>query len=80
MWAWLINSKFGQAVGAALAILGAALLIYRKGKASQRDAQERENLEEYRNVRQDVDDAVRRSDGDTRPVDERLSKHGALRD
>ncbi len=75
-----VTSKVGRIaaiIGAAFAALGFA---YLRGRSSAKADQERKNLEEYKDVRKNVDEAVRRSDGDTRPVDERLREHGALRD
>lgn len=75
---WLVGSKLGRIVALVGGAMLALLMARRIGYKAAQDAQEKENLEEYRDVRKRVDEAVRASDGDN--ATERLSKHGAFRD
>ena len=57
-----------------LMVMAAVLLTRDAERAAERDA-----LQGCVDTRKTADDALRASDGDTRPVDERLDEHGRLR-
>ncbi len=56
-----------------LMVMAAVLLTRDAERAAERDA-----LQGYVDTRKTADDALRASDGDARPVDERLDEHGRL--
>ncbi len=57
-----------------LMVMAAVLLTRDAERAAERDA-----LQGCVDIRKTADDALRASDGDTRPVDERPDEHGRLR-
>ena len=80
IWRWLAGSKAGRMAALTGSALLAVALLYRKGRRDAEQAAERDALQGYADTRKTADDALRASDGDTRPVDERLDEHGRLRD
>ncbi len=79
IWRWLAGSKAGRMVALAGGFVLSVALLYRKGHRDAERAAERDALQGYVDTRKTADDALRASDGDTRPVDERLDEHGRLR-
>jgi hypothetical protein len=82
--AWITGSRVGRAVGGAVVLLLAVLGVYTAGRreGSQRaKSQAKEaDYEHAEQIRERKDDALRRLDGDTRPVDERLHDLDGFRD
>jgi len=79
------NSWLGRVLAIAGGAMLAVLLVFSAGKRSQRKKQETANLREHIDVRKKADKAAdetaRDLDGiDDADLDERLRKHGALRD
>jgi len=84
MIGWLLGTRIGRWIGGALAAAAAVFTVLQMAKrqgakdalAKVKEAdQERSNEIEKR-----ADDALRKHDGDTRPVDERLRGYDRLRD
>jgi len=77
---WLTGSRAGRFVALAGAAILATLGVRRAGyRAAKRDRA----LDDARaalDIRRRADEAMRRSEGDNRPADERIAKHGRLRD
>ena len=80
LWRWLAGSRAGRiAAFVALAAL-AALGLRRAGyRAAERD-RAAEDVAGVLDIRARGDEAFRRAEGDTRPVNDRLAEHGRLRD
>ncbi len=79
IWRWLAGSKAGRMVALAGGFVLSVALLYQRGRRDAERAAERDALQGYVDTRKTADDALRASDGDTRPVDERLDEHGRLR-
>ena len=69
-------SEFWPYIAGALVVITA----YFKGASDTKNKAKVEDLEGAIDVHKRVDQALRDLDGDTRPVDDRLRKHGRLRD
>ena len=80
IFGWLAGTRAGRLVAAAGAAALGILAIYGKGRRDARAAQERANLENYAETRKRADEALKRAEGDQTDPDERLRKHGRLRD
>lgn len=75
-----MNSRVGRGVGLIAVAVLAAFGIRRSGyKAAQRD-RTAADAQSSLDIRRRADEAMRRAEGDTRPVDERIAEHGRLRD
>ena len=76
----ITRSRAGRMVALVVIAVLAALGLRRSGyKAAQQDravADAKTSLD----IRHRADEAMRRSEGDTRPVDARIAQHGRLRD
>ena len=77
---WLAGSRAGRVVSAIGAFLLALAAAKRSGRKQAEAQAERDALEQYQDTRQRADEALRKDEGDTRPVDARLQSHGRLRD
>lgn len=73
-----VGSKLGLLVASVLGVLGSILLVFRAGKRDQKKDQELEDLEEYVETREKLDEVVVNDDVDA--ALERLSKSRGLRD
>lgn len=73
-------SEFWPYIIGALGVLAAYLGGQNSGKKSERLRQERKDTQNARQIEERVDETIRKHDGDTRPVDERLRDKGRLRD
>ena len=84
MLGWLLNTRIGRLVGAALAgigiLLGAFLMGKREGGQRARERAREADRDNAQDIEERVDEALRKHDGDTRPVDDRLRERGRLRD
>lgn len=79
-WGWFRGSTVGRYLAIAGGILLAAWVVYARGKSAARAEAEVDDLKGALDVHHRADEALRRADGDTRPVDERLRGHNRLRD
>lgn len=79
MIGWLIG-RWQTALAWAAFAAAVVLAIFRAGVRRERDRAEARDLRGALDVHHRVDEALRRHDGDTRPVDERLRAKGRLRD
>ena len=76
----ITRSRAGRMLGLVGLALLAALGLRRSGyKAAQRDRAVAD-AESSLDIRHRADAAMRRSEGDPRPVDDRIAQHGRLRD
>jgi len=80
MLRWLAGSRAGRVVSAIGAFLLALAAAKRSGRKAAQAEAEHAALEQYQATRQRADEALRKAEGDTRPVDARLQSHGRLRD
>ena len=84
IWAAILRSRPVRWLGLALAALLAGLGIHAAGRREGRkEASERaleRDVDNAKDIEERADEALRRLDGDTRPVDERLRARGHLRD
>ncbi len=79
-WRWLVTSRAGRAAAAVAGILLTLLVARRAGYRAARRDRALEDAGAAIDIRRRADQAFRRAEGDTRPVDERLAEHGRLRD
>jgi hypothetical protein len=81
---WSRLRAIPSAIVGGVAIIGAAFALWRHGEASgERVAEAKAKDADRRRadgVREKAADALRRSSGDDRAVDDRLREHGRLRD
>lgn len=81
---WLLSTRAGRFLSAAVAGLVALLGVYaagrRDGSSRARQRASEADTERAREIEERADEALRRHDGDTRPIDERLRERGRLRD
>lgn len=84
MLAWIAGTRIGRyaaaAFGLLLLVLGAKAKWTRDGKVKERAKNREKDQENAQEIENRVDDALRKHDGDTRPVDDRLRERGRLRD
>ena len=73
-----VGSKLGLLVASVLGVLGSIVLVFGAGKRDQKKDQELEDLEEYVETREKLDEVVVNDDVDA--ALERLSKSRGLRD
>lgn len=83
-WAWLSGTRVGRWIAgaalAALALLAIRADAYRDGRKDGEREHEEADRKRADDVRQRADDARRRSAVDPRDVNDRLRRHGRLRD
>jgi hypothetical protein len=84
LFTWLAGTRLGRAIaagGAFIAILGG---VYLRGRltGSQRAKRKAKEIDHAaaKKVTERADDALRRVDGDNRPVDDKLGDIGGFRD
>ncbi len=81
MWlSFIINSRFGRAVGIAVGAVLLVVGIRRSGYNAARRDRAAADVQSSLDIRRRADEALRRSEGDMRPVDDRIEEHGRLRD
>jgi hypothetical protein len=84
IWAWLSGSRAGRILGALGAAALALPLVWgvgrRSGKRAARDAAAKADHRRADDVRDRVDEAIRRDAADPRSADQRLRDAGRLRD
>jgi len=85
IWLATITRRFtGSRAGRFAALVGAVILaILGVRRAGYRAAKRDRDMQDARaalDIRRRADEAMRRADGDNRPADERIAKHGRLRD
>lgn len=83
-WAWIAGSKVGRYVAAAGALVAAVLFILAKAKRDgAREAlsdMKEKDRDRSNEIEDRADEALRRRDGDTRDVRDRMRDDGRLRD
>lgn len=67
-------------IAGAIGIASVFLFGRSNGKKTERLKMERADSQNASKIRERVDDTLRKHDGDTRPVDDRLRDKGRLRD
>lgn len=77
---WLAGTKLGRAVALVGSVLFALFLARQSGRKAAEEEHERATLENYAATRKRADQALREAENDLTDPDERLEKHGRLRD
>lgn len=80
MFTWLITSRFGRAAALAAGVVLAFFAVRRSGYGAAKKDRALQDANAALDVRDRADEAMRRAEGDNRPVDDRLAEHGRLRD
>ncbi|WP_420011124.1 hypothetical protein [Tateyamaria sp.] len=80
MFTWLITSRFGRAAALAAGVLLAFFAVRRSGYRAAQEDRAIQDANAALDVRGRADEAMRRAEGDNRPLDDRLAEHGRLRD
>lgn len=77
---WLMGTRMGRVVTTVSGVALALFLARRSGRKAAEEEQERATLENYADTRKRADQALREAENDLTDPDERLEKHGRLRD
>ncbi len=75
-----ILGEFWPYIAGAIGVTLVFLFGRSNGKKTERLKMERADSQNASEIRERVDDTLRKHDGDTRPVDDRLRDKGRLRD
>lgn len=77
---WAILGEFWPYIAGAIGAVSVFLFGRSNGKKTERLKMERADSQNASKIRGRVDDTLRKYDGDTRPVNDRLHNKGRLRD
>jgi len=76
IWTWLVGSKLGRAVGMILGVLAFAGSIFLGGRRYEKQDRKIEDLEDYVDTKEKIDDVEKSDDRDA--AVERLRDNGWL--